>query len=130
MERGFERGGVISMTKGKVVDMFSRKTMDITNQDTAKNEQQASEGTYVGHIHKETADLVRKSETELEARASQIDAMVAQWEQFAMAHFGLIDQVLQILDIDGFDPRIHAVSISEDGHVWVVPRKDEKTPLQ
>lgn len=112
--------------KGSVIDLFSRKRIDTTNQDTKDNDTKASEGIYLGHVQREIAEIVRDSETLLEAKASQIDDMVDQWERMAMGHFTLIDHVLQILDVGGFDPQTHTLSISEDGHVWVVPKEERR----
>lgn len=101
--------------------MFSRRAMDVTRQDTKANDDKALTGTYAGSIDREIANMVRKSVDLLDAKAEQIDVMMADWEAFSSAHFGLIAQVLQILGINDFDPSAYEVSVSEDGQVWVVP---------
>lgn len=110
------------MEKGKVIDMFSRKPMDVIRQDTKQNDEMTSkDGIYAGHIDKELAKIVRDSVASLDAKSDQIDAMVADWEEQATEHFGMLDSILRLLDVDGFHAGTHKLSISEDGHVWVIP---------
>lgn len=107
--------------KGKIVDFFTGKVMDKVQQDTSNNDKLAMDGVYVGNIHKSKAKYIRTQTEILRAKEEQINKMVEVWEKEMMDYMYNIDEVLHVLNVDGFDPRTHDMSVSEDGHVWIVP---------
>lgn len=112
--------------KGKVIDLFSRKPMDVPTGNEANDESVMEGGMYLGHIHEESASIIRQVGTLLEGRAKQIDHMVAIWEQEALDYYEMIGDVLGILNVEGFDPATHEMQVSEEGHVWIVKKKGDK----
>lgn len=120
----------MSEKKGKVYDMFTRKDIDEERQDTSTNDNLANDfGKYVGALEKEHSDTIRTNLQRLQAWQEQIDAMINEWEKAYEKHQLTVLGALKKLKVspNDFDPGIHDVFISEDGHVWLVEREKMKT---
>lgn len=110
----------------KVIDFFTRKPMEPVY--TKDNDDSTMEGgVYYGHVHKSQASVVRNMATLLEAKAQQLDELSKQWEELAVTYYHMIDEVLVLLEMPGYDPRTHEFQISEDGHCWLVEREEPVT---
>jgi len=108
--------------KGKIIDLFTRRVL---SQDTAKNDKKAEDkGVYLGHVHKDTAIKVRALKAVLDAQETQIEHLVNEWEEMTQDYYYAIDQILELLDAEAYDLFTQEMSISKDGHIWIVPLDD------
>lgn len=120
------------MSKGKVVDMFSKKPMDEEKQNTKLNDYLVeNKGRYVGSITKEHAEHLRDSLKLLNGRREQITKLMLEWEEDYNDHMAEIFDMLAgdlRLKQEDFDPISEDVFIDEKGSVFVVLRPEEVDP--
>lgn len=113
------------MDKGKVVDLFTRRRLDKSDQDTKANDQRAEQkGVYIGHIHKDIADRIIAMKAHVEGIEEQIENLMEKWEHLSIDYTKSVQHILHILDKPGLNMLTHELSISEDGHIWIVPLDD------
>lgn len=104
----------------KVIDIFTRRPLE-TTQDTEANDERSSEqGIFVGAIPLVMAVAIRSHQASTEALGEQLDNLMGDYLFMLDAHNANLEGVLELLKVGGYDPETQVIMISEEGKVWIV----------
>jgi len=109
----------------KVISIRSGRRLN--KQDFVANDKLAEkEGRYLGVLPSEDAEFMRKWHDRLICEKAQIDELITEYEQSHMQYLADLTSVLLYLGFnpEDFNPEKEKMFISEEGHIWVVERKE------
>lgn len=109
----------------KVISLKSGKDLGRQNFD-ANDKLVNQEGRYIGALPSEDAEFMRKWHDRLVCEQAQITELIDEYEAHHLQYLTDLTSVLLYLGFnpESFDPEKERMFISEDGHVWVVERKE------
>lgn len=109
-----------------VIDFFSRRPL-ASKQDTEENDRSTSEeGLYIGNIGKNNAAAFVSIIAVLERLSEEIMALSEEFAEYDTLHYDNTERIVTMLKaVNKFDHATQQLMVSEEGHVWIVPKEDE-----
>lgn len=116
---------MIKIPVAKVINLKSGKRLP--RQDTKLNDKLINqEGRYIGVLPSEDAEFMRKWHDRLTYEQAQIHELIDEYEKNHMQYLTDLTSMMLYLGFDpeSYDPAKEHLFISEDGHIWLVEKKE------
>jgi len=116
------------MTKIPIAKVISFKSgKRFPKQDTKSNDKLANqEGRYIGVLPSEDAEFMQRWHDRLTCEQAQIHELIDEYEKSHMQYLTDLTSMMLYLGFDpeSYNPEKERLFISEDGHIWLVEKKE------